>query len=189
MTIMLNWIVVLVGQLPLRLGRAAAERDAGDAPISEDVAETAQLPTFWGDPASCRGSTSGSSSALAALVVYCARAEPDDARLRGARGRLQPRCRALRRHQRRAELLPRDGDRRAFAGIGGAVDILGWQYRSESTTIQASTIGFIGIAVALLGRNTAIGVGLAALLFGALADGTSRATSIPRSSSRSWRAT
>ena len=34
-------------------------------------------------------------------------------------------------------------------------------------------VGFTGIAVALLGRNTAIGVGLAALLFGALFTGTS----------------
>ena len=34
-------------------------------------------------------------------------------------------------------------------------------------------IGFIGIAVALLGRNTAIGIFFAALLFGALLYGTS----------------
>jgi ABC-type uncharacterized transport system permease subunit len=39
--------------------------------------------------------------------------------------------------------------------------------------VQVSNIGFIGIAVALLGRNTAVGVGLAALLFGALFTGTS----------------
>ncbi len=38
---------------------------------------------------------------------------------------------------------------------------------------QTSVIGFTGIAVALLGRNSAIGVGLAALLFGALLTGTS----------------
>jgi simple sugar transport system permease protein len=34
-------------------------------------------------------------------------------------------------------------------------------------------IGFIGLAAALLGRNTALGVGLASLLFGALINGTS----------------
>ena len=39
--------------------------------------------------------------------------------------------------------------------------------------IQVSSIGFIGIAVALLGRNSAIGVPFAALLFGALVQGTS----------------
>ena len=35
-----------------------------------------------------------------------------------------------------------------------------------------TAIGFLGIAVALLGRNTALGVGLSALLFGALLYGT-----------------
>ena len=40
--------------------------------------------------------------------------------------------------------------------------------------VQASTVGFLGIAVALLGRNTAVGVGLAALVFGALLYGTTQ---------------
>src|SRR3954466_1459587 len=61
----------------------------------------------------------------------------------------------------------------AFAGLGGALDILGWQYSLGVLDIQVSNIGFIGIAVALLGRNTAVGVGLSALLFGALVNGTS----------------
>ena len=60
----------------------------------------------------------------------------------------------------------------AFAGLGGAIDVLGWQFRLDSHARSASTIGFLGIAVALLGRNTAVGVGLAALLFGALETGT-----------------
>ena len=59
-----------------------------------------------------------------------------------------------------------------FAGLAGALDILGWQYRVDITTIQGTNIGFIGIAVALLGRNTAVGVGLSALLFAALQTGT-----------------
>ena len=61
----------------------------------------------------------------------------------------------------------------AFAGLAGAIDILGWQFRLSTGDVQASQIGFVGIAVALLGRNTAVGVGLAALLFGALVTGTS----------------
>jgi simple sugar transport system permease protein len=60
-----------------------------------------------------------------------------------------------------------------FAGLAGAIDILGWQFRLAVNDVQISTIGFIGIAVALLGRNTAVGVGFAALLFGALLTGTS----------------
>ena len=58
-----------------------------------------------------------------------------------------------------------------FAGLAGAIDILGWQFRLGVLDIQVSQIGFIGIAVALLGRNSPIGVPLAALLFGALAAG------------------
>jgi general nucleoside transport system permease protein len=52
--------------------------------------------------------------------------------------------------------------------------VLGWEYRIGASTISLSQIGFLGIAVALLGRNTAIGTGLAALLFGALLTGTSQ---------------
>lgn len=59
-----------------------------------------------------------------------------------------------------------------FAGLAGALDVLGWQFRLDITQVQGSTIGFVGIAVALLGRNTAIGVALAALLFAALETGT-----------------
>ena len=59
-----------------------------------------------------------------------------------------------------------------FAGLAGGLDLLGWQYRVDVTTIQGANIGFIGIAVALLGRNTAVGVGLSALLFAALQTGT-----------------
>ena len=61
----------------------------------------------------------------------------------------------------------------AFAGLAGALDITGWEYRIGENDIQASTIGFIGLAAALLGRNTAVGVGFASLLFGALINGTS----------------
>ena len=54
-----------------------------------------------------------------------------------------------------------------FAGLAGALDILGWQFHIATSDITASQIGFVGIAVALLGRNTAVGVGLSALLFAA----------------------
>ena len=39
--------------------------------------------------------------------------------------------------------------------------------------MQVSKVGFIGIAVALLGRNSAIGLFFSSLLFGALLYGTS----------------
>ena len=50
--------------------------------------------------------------------------------------------------------------------------MLGYLYHFGTTDVQAASIGFLGIAVALLGRNTALGVGLAAFLFGGLLYGT-----------------
>jgi simple sugar transport system permease protein len=61
----------------------------------------------------------------------------------------------------------------AFAGLAGSIDMLGWQFQLDLTTVQSVQIGFLGIAVALLGRNTALGVFLSAILFGALLNGTS----------------
>ncbi len=54
----------------------------------------------------------------------------------------------------------------AIAGLIGLPDLLGTShhYGTEFTT----GLGFLGIAVALLGRNTPVGIALAALLFGFL---------------------
>ncbi|WP_307794908.1 ABC transporter permease [Alkalihalobacillus sp. BA299] len=55
----------------------------------------------------------------------------------------------------------------AFAGVGGAMEGLGtYQYMTVMSGFTG--VGFDGIAVALLGANTAIGVVLAAGLFGGL---------------------
>src|SRR5580765_4971359 len=65
----------------------------------------------------------------------------------------------------------------AFAGLAGALDMLGYQYHYGALDVPVSYVGFLGIAVALLGRNTAVGVGLSALLFGALLFGTNHGLS------------
>jgi ABC-type uncharacterized transport system permease subunit len=49
--------------------------------------------------------------------------------------------------------------------------VLGVSYSIASSDVPVLNIGFTGIAVALLGRNTAIGVVLSALLFAALQSG------------------
>ena len=61
----------------------------------------------------------------------------------------------------------------AFAGMAGSMDVLGWEFHIATNDILVSQIGFIGIAVALLGRNSAVGIFFSALLFGALLTGTS----------------
>ena len=61
-----------------------------------------------------------------------------------------------------------------IAGLPGSLDVIGRQFRLATNDIQISQIGFLGIAVALLGRNTAVGTVAAALLFGGLLSGTSQ---------------
>jgi simple sugar transport system permease protein len=67
----------------------------------------------------------------------------------------------------------------AFAGLAGGIDMLGTYNAIGFGTLDVygSQIGFLGIAVALLGRNTALGVGLAAFLFGGLLFGTTHGLS------------
>jgi general nucleoside transport system permease protein len=171
-TIMLNWIAIYVGQALVGRGGQLQNHVDSSNPVSSDIAQKAHLPVFWGDPV-LQGLHVGFFVALAMPVVfwlilnrttlgYEVRAtgfNPEAARYGGV---------SVRRSYVMAMAISG-----AFAGLAGAMDILGWQFRLGVIDIQVSNIGFIGIAVALLGRNSAIGVALAALLFGALVQGTS----------------
>jgi len=172
-TIMLNWIAYWIGNYIFQQGgplQGAANKPL-DIPISGDVAQSAKLPVFWGD-ADLQGLHIGFFVAIGALVVfwlilnrttlgYEVRAvgyNPDAAAYGGIK---------VRTNYIRAMAISG-----AFAGLAGGLDMLGYLYHFGTTDVQASSIGFLGIAVALLGRNTAVGVGLAAFLFGALLYGT-----------------
>jgi len=171
-TIMLNWIAYWVGSYLLGRGGPLQNHVDISVPVSGDIVPSGKLPTFWGNP-ELQALHVGFFIALAALVVfwmtlnrttlgYQVKAvgfNPEAARYGGIN---------VARNYVYAMAISG-----AFAGLGGAMDMLGWQYRLGVLDIQVSNIGFIGIAVALLGRNTAVGVGLAALLFGALVNGTS----------------
>ena len=60
-----------------------------------------------------------------------------------------------------------------FAGLAGGLEITGWRFGTDDSNFDTNFVGFTGIAVALLGRNKAVGILFAALLFGALEVGTS----------------
>ena len=171
-TIMLNWVAYWAGSY--LFGRDGPLQNHVDKsiPISDDVVQGAKLSSIWGNP-ELQALHSGIFLALAALFVfylvlnrttlgYEVRAvgfNPEAARYGGISvGRNFVIAMAI------------SG---LFAGLAGGLDILGWQYRLGVLDVQVSNIGFIGIAVALLGRNTAVGVGIAGLLFGALLTGTS----------------
>jgi ABC-type uncharacterized transport system permease subunit len=57
----------------------------------------------------------------------------------------------------------------ALAGLGGVNFVLGYKHYFEMNF--SAGVGFLGIAVALLGRNHPVGVIVAALFFGALSYG------------------
>jgi general nucleoside transport system permease protein len=173
-TIMLNWIAVWIGVWLFNRGGPLQNTnpDQQDVPVSNDIVAGAKLPVFWGDPV-LQGLHIGIFIALAAVLVfwvilnrttlgYEVRAvgfNPDAA---AAAGISVPRNYIV--------VMAICG---AFAGLAGVIDVLGWQFRIATNDIRANDIAFTGIAVALLGRNTAIGVIFSALLFGALYTGTS----------------
>jgi len=171
-TIMLNWVAIWVGMFLFGLGGPLQNGAQSDIPISNDVVPGAKLHVFWGDP-EFQGLSIGIFIALAALVVYwvilnrttlgygvkAVGFNPEAARYGGI---------SVSRNYFLAMAISG-----TFAGLAGALDILGWQFHIATSDIGASQIGFVGIAVALLGRNTAVGVGLSALLFAALVNGTS----------------
>jgi simple sugar transport system permease protein len=173
-TIMLNWIAIWVGEFLFSLGGPLQSDTQTSSPISNDVVEGAKLPVFWGDPL-LQGLHIGFFVALGALLVYWVvlnrttlgygvRAvgfNPEAARYGGI---------SVARNYFLAMAISG-----MFAGLAGAIDIIGYQFhlaRSDVHLMSTNGIAFVGIAVALLGRNTAVGVFFAALLFGALVNGT-----------------
>jgi general nucleoside transport system permease protein len=171
-TIMLNYIALWVGTWLFGLGGPLQSDTQRSIPVSNDVVAGAKLHVFWGDP-ELQGLHIGLFIAIAALIVfwvvlersvagYEARAvgfNPDAAEYGGiSAGRTYVKVMLL---------------CGLFAGLGGAMDVLGWQFRIATNDLKTTQVGFLGIAVALLGRNTAVGCFFGALLFGALLNGTS----------------
>jgi simple sugar transport system permease protein len=176
-TIMLNWVAYYTGLYLFGQGGPLQNTEQIFSPTSNPVVEGAKLPVFWGDPI-LQGLHVGIFLAFGALIAfwmiisrttlgYEVRAvgfNPDAARYGGI---------SVARNYFLAMAISG-----VFAGMAGAVDMLGWRFSIGFSDIQSSSIGFIGIAVALLGRNTALGVGLSALVFAALVNGTA-ARNIP----------
>ena len=171
-TIMLNWVAFWTGLYLFGQGGPLQNESQVFSPTSNEVVESGRLPVFWGDPV-LQGLHVGLFIALGALVAFWVMVNrttlgfqvravgfnPEAARYGGI---------SVARNYFLAMAISG-----AFAGLAGAIDMLGWRFSIGFSDIQSSTIGFVGIAVALLGRNTAVGVGLSALVFGALLTGTS----------------
>jgi ABC-type uncharacterized transport system permease subunit len=169
-TIMLNWIALWGGRWLVELG-GPLQGDEPSTPRSNDIADTAKLSEVW-SWGSLQPLHAGIFIALFALVFYhlllnrttlgyevrAVGFSPEAARYSGI---------SVGKNYFLA--LAISG---AFAGMAGAMDILGWKYHLAENDFPVNTVGYIGIAVALLGRNKAVGILLAALLFAALNVGT-----------------
>jgi general nucleoside transport system permease protein len=177
-TIMLNWIALWVASYLVGFGGPLQNPAETSTPATADVVSRAKLPVFWGDPV-LQGLHVGFFIALGALVVFAILLN---------RTTLGYQVRAVGYNAEAARYGGISVARSyflamaisgAFAGLAGAMDLLGWEFHLDLTEVQSSQIGFFGIAVALLGRNSAVGVLFASLLFGALLNGTSTRTLDP----------
>jgi ABC-type uncharacterized transport system permease subunit len=168
-TIMLNWIAIFGGKYLYERG-GPLQGPEPDIPRSERVLDSAQLPAIWG---TLQPLHAGIFVALVALVVYhlllnrttlgyevrATGFNPDAAAFSGI---------SVSRNYFLAMAISG-----GFAGLAGSLDILGWQFNISTNDFDVGALGFIGIAVALLGRSTAVGIFFAALLFACLQVGTS----------------
>ena len=170
-TIMLNWIAIWIGEWFFGDGGPLQNTANKTVPISNDVASSAQLPVFWGEQ-QLQGLDVGIFVALAALVVFWAILNRTTLGYEVRAVGFNPEAAAYGGINVKKNLIRAMAISGAFAGLAGALDMLGYLYHFGSPTSRSRSVGFLGIAVALLGRNTAVGMGIAALLFGALLFGT-----------------
>jgi general nucleoside transport system permease protein len=170
-TIMLNWIAIWIAVYLFQEDGPLQDPHALGNPVSKTVPTNVRLPVIWGNP-NLQGLHIGIFIALGAAMTFWAimnrstlgyevRAvghNPDAARGAGIN--------VARNYVVTMAICG------VFAGLAAAVDVLGWEFPVSTNDVLGSQVGFLGIAVALLGRNTAIGTVAAALLFGALETGT-----------------
>ena len=172
-TIMLNYTALYIGFYLFGVDGPLQNDQDKSLAVSNEILEAAHLPVFWGDPV-LQGLHIGLFVALLAVVAfwlvlnrsttgYEVRAvglNPEAARYSG-----------ISVGKSYVLVMAVCG---VFAGLAGALDVLGWQFKLGTDDIQTTQVGFFGIAVALLGRNTASGTVASAILFGALISGTSQ---------------
>jgi simple sugar transport system permease protein len=172
-TIMLNWIAYWIGSYLFQQGGPlqGPQNKPLDIPISGNIVGGARLPVFWGD-AQLQGLHIGFFVAIAALVVFWLILNRTTLGYEVRAVGYNPAAAAYGGIRVRTNYVRAMAISGAFAGLAGGLDMLGYLYKLGTSDVQAASIGFLGIAVALLGRNTALGVGLAAFLFGGLLYGT-----------------
>jgi simple sugar transport system permease protein len=165
-TIMLNYVAAGLLTFFFRQDYLLREADGGGTPKSDAPAETAQLPTLFGDSFTLHA---GFLLALVGVVIYWWLMERSTI---GYRFRMvghnidAARTAGINVNRTFVYAMAASG---AFVGIAAVNQALG--ARAGLTPDLDGTIGFDAITVALLGSSTGPGVLLAGLLFGAFKAG------------------
>ena len=177
-TIMLNYIALYTASWLFGAGGPLQTSAPGQAtnPVSAPIAHTAELPVIWGTKG-FQGLDIGFLIAIAALVVYWALINRTTLGYEVRAVGFNPDAAAYAGINVKKNLIRAMAISGAFAGLAGAVDMLGYLYQYGQLDVAVSNVGFIGIAVALLGRNTAVGVFLGSIVFGGLIYGTTQGLS------------
>jgi general nucleoside transport system permease protein len=176
-TIMLNWVAYWFASYCFGQGGPLQNTTPGQesVPISDDVFEKsgAIIPVLWGDEG-LQALHYGIFVAIAALIAFWLVLNRTTLGYEVRAVGLNPDAAAYGGISVKKNFFLAMAISGLFAGLAAGTDIFGWKYDAGVLDVQASAVGFVGIAVALLGRSTAVGVGLAALVFGALDYGTTR---------------
>ena len=166
-TIMLNYIAVFAIRELVSIGGVLQDASTGQG-TSARLPSDSVLPVVWGE---IQGVHVGALLALVAAVVYKVLIDrtPFGFAVRAV-GSNRSAAASAGTSVRRITVaaLAVAG---AFGGLAGADEIVGVQHRLTENFVATAQIGFVGIAVALLGRSTATGVVIAAVLFGSLDSG------------------
>jgi len=166
-TIMLNWIAIYTTQYLFAVAGPLTDNSVGNG-VSKNILESAQYPGIWGVVQKIH---IGIFLALACAVVYYVILNRTTLGYEVRAVGFNPEAARYGGISVKRSIVAAMAICGAFAGLAGAVQVLGVNYAIPASDVPVIDIGFTGIAVALLGRNTAVGVVLAALLFAALQSG------------------
>lgn len=169
-TIMLNWVAASLVDNWLVVGPLRASSTGGHSVHgTAEILSTARLPRLLGDISRLNVGFLVALGVALLVWVWLSRTRRGFETRASGLGADAARAAGIPVKQRAAEAMGLAG---ALAGLAGAVLVLGTEFRYPG--VLGAPYGFDGIAIALIGNNSPLGVTLTALFFGILRAGGTR---------------